>query len=161
MFASTVRLMRSTIQVDSRLAQGSRFWFDLELPLAHGDVPTPRDSAAHTVAGYRGRRRTVLVVDDVAGNRATMVDLLAPLGFQVVEAENGEAGLQMARRLRPDLILMDNVMPVMDGLETTRRLRQLPELREVPVIAVSASASLEDQRDSHAVGAKPTCREKL
>jgi len=148
-----VGMMRSTIHVDSRLAQGSRFWFDLELPLAHGDVPTPRDSAAHTVAGYRGRRRTVLVVDDVAGNRATMVDLLAPLGFQVVEAENGEAGLQMARRLRPDLILMDNVMPVMDGLETTRRLRQLPELREVPVIAVSASASLEDQRDSHAVGA--------
>jgi len=148
-----VGMMHSTIHVESRLAHGSRFWFDLDLPLAKGDAPLPKESLAQGVAGYRGRRRTVLVVDDVAGNRATMVDLLAPLGFQVVEAENGEDGLQMAKRLRPDIILMDNVMPVMDGFEATRRLRQLPELRDVPVIAVSASASLADQRDSHAVGA--------
>jgi len=95
----------------------------------------------------------VLVIDDVAGNRSTMVDFLQPLGFEVFEAENGQVGLERAQALQPDLILMDNVMPVMDGLETTRRLRQAPPLRGVPVIAISASASAADQQASLAGGA--------
>ena len=146
-------LMGSAIQVESTLGQGSRFWFDLELPIAHELAAPPVAPRSQRVIGYAGPRRKVLVVDDVAGNRATMADFLEPLGFEVVEAENGQAALQRAEHDPPDLILMDNVMPVMDGLEATRRLRALPTLRDVPLIAISASASAADQQHSLAVGA--------
>ena len=148
-----VHLMGSEIRVESRLGHGSRFWFDLELAIAHAPAHADTPARQRVVTGYVGPRRKVLVVDDVAGNRATMVDFLTPLGFDVIEADNGETGLERARAAVPDLILMDSVMPVMDGREATRRLRQLPENADVPIIAVSASASVADQQDSLAVGA--------
>ncbi|HSW07193.1 AAA family ATPase [Aquabacterium sp.] len=161
-----VRLMGGDIQVESRLGQGSRFWFDLDLPL--GMLDAKRDAMPHRppITGYRGERRTLLVVDDVEANRTLLVDFLTALGFNAVEADNGEAGLRQAQALRPDLIVMDSVMPVMDGLESTRRLRQVDELKNVPVIAVSASASAVDERMSLAGGAdaflaKPIQLDKL
>lgn len=68
------------------------------------------------------------------------------------EAVSGEDGLEKALLMQPDLILMDIVMPGMDGLETTRRLRALPALREVPVIAISASTSYNNQENSLTAG---------
>ncbi|HEX6705988.1 MAG TPA: ATP-binding protein [Albitalea sp.] len=147
------RLLGSEIHVESTLGGGSRFCLDLDLALAHVEPAADLPSAASSIAGYQGPTRRLLVIDDVPGNRATMVDFLVPLGFEVAEADNGATGLARAQQLRPDLILMDNVMPVMDGLEATRRLRRDPALHEVPVIAVSASASAADQRESLAVGA--------
>jgi CheY-like chemotaxis protein len=105
------------------------------------------------VTGYKGPPKKVLVVDDVAANRAMAVDMLRPLGFDVVEAVNGTEALHKAQAARPDWILMDMVMPEMDGLEATRRLRQLPGLKSVPIIAMSASASDSDERKSLAAGA--------
>jgi CheY-like chemotaxis protein len=95
----------------------------------------------------------VLVVDDVPQNRAIALDMLKPLGFVTAEAENGREALDKAQSLRPDLILMDMVMPEMDGMEATRRLRQSPGLETIPVIAVSASASGADESSSLAAGA--------
>ena len=86
------------------------------------------------------------MVDDVAENRAVVVEMLGPLGFEMVEAVNGREGLKKAQALRPDLILMDIVMPEMDGLEATRRLRRLRALKDVPIIAVSASVSMAEAR---------------
>ena len=109
-------------------------------------------SAAGIVTGYQGPRKTVLVVDDVAENRAVLVDMLGQIGFQMVEAASGSEGLEQAQALQPDLILMDIVMPEMGGLEATRRLRQLPAQKEVPIIAVSASTSGGDRESSLAAG---------
>jgi CheY-like chemotaxis protein len=95
----------------------------------------------------------LLIVDDVPVNRDTLVDFLSPLGFELHQADNGEAALAQARALRPDLIVMDIVMPVMDGLEATRRLRADQALRDVPVIALSASATAVDEEDALARGA--------
>ena len=96
----------------------------------------------------------MLVVDDTAENRAFMIDLLHSLGFDTCEAENGRVGLDIAASARPHLILMDNVMPVMNGLEATRQLRQgPPELAAIPIVAVSASASADDQAKCLAAGA--------
>jgi len=148
-----VALMGSQIRVHSTLGHGSAFWFDVELAVATAAAPGRPVSHARTICGYRGPRRKLLIVDDVAGNRAALVDFLAPLGFEMAEADTGTAGLQEAQRLQPDLILMDSVMPGMDGLEATRRLRLIPALHDVPVIAVSASASVSDQQESLAVGA--------
>jgi signal transduction histidine kinase/DNA-binding NarL/FixJ family response regulator len=145
-----VRMMDSEIQVESSPGQGSRFWFELRLPLAEALRENP---AQHAVTGYDGPRRTVLVVDDVVANRALAMDLLGPLGFELLEAENGEVALRLAKSTVPDLILMDMVMPVLDGLETTRRARALPALQAVPILMVSASATAEDQVDALAAGA--------
>jgi signal transduction histidine kinase/DNA-binding NarL/FixJ family response regulator/CHASE3 domain sensor protein len=148
-----VRLMGSDIQVESRPGEGSRFWFDLDLPTAATDARRQASTGAIPVSGYGGPRRTLLVVDDVEFNRLLLVHLLSPLGFEMLEADSGERCLHLARARSPDLIVMDIVMPVMDGLETTRRLRQLPALARVPVIMVSASASVTDAQRSLACGA--------
>ena len=159
-----VRLMHSEIRIESRIGQGSTFWFELDAPVVKAEAAAL--PAETIVTGYTGPRKTVLVVDDVAENRAVAIDMLRPLGFTIVEAVNGYEGLEKARVLQPDLILMDIVMPEMGGLEAMRRLRQGPAGKEVPVIAISASASGDNQASSLAAGAdaflpKPVDLEQL
>jgi CheY-like chemotaxis protein len=126
------------------------FWFEVSMPVAAEVAIRPREK---TVIGYQGPRKRILIVDDVVANRAMLIDLLSRLGFDTDEAANGERGLVYAQAMAPDLIVMDMVMPVMDGLEATRRLRATPGLQGIPVIAVSASATQEDQSQSLAAGA--------
>ena len=159
-----VRLMGGEIRIESRIGQGSTFWFELDAPVVKAEAAAL--PAETIVTGYAGPRKTVLVVDDVAENRAVAIDMLRPLGFTIVEAVNGYEGLEKARVLQPDLILMDIVMPEMGGLEAMRRLRQGPASKEVPVIAISASASGDNQASSLAAGAnaflpKPVDLEQL
>ena len=144
-----VRLMGGEIQVESQPGQGSTFRFEVAAQPVQAATAV---AASRTVTGYAGPRKKVLVVDDIAENRAVVIDLLTPLGFEVVEAANGRAGLELAQRLRPNLILMDIVMPELDGLAATRRLRQLEAFREVPILAMSASVSASDSAQSLAAG---------
>jgi CheY-like chemotaxis protein len=146
-----VRLMGSEIQVDSTPGAGSRFWFDLSLPVLAAEPGGPREEA--TVRGYAGPRRTVLVVDDVSANRAVLAVLLRELGFTVVEADNGQAALEQVRQATPDLVVMDLVMPVMDGLAAIRNIRGIAALPRLPIVAVSASTDREGQEISRAAGA--------
>ncbi|HEY2929661.1 ATP-binding protein [Piscinibacter sp.] len=146
-----VRLMGSDVQLQSVPDQGSRFWFDLDMPVA--TLVELAEPAPRRIVGYRGEHKTLLIADDVSGNRAVLADLLVTLGFGVIEVDDGQQGVDKALQLHPDLILMDMLMPVMDGLEATRRLRQVPALAAVPIIAVSASASDADRERSLQVGA--------
>lgn len=141
-----IQLMGGKICVKSTLGQGSVFWLDLELPKSQRE--TDNSIAARSIIGYRGDRRTVLVVDDKDFNRTVIAALLQPLGFIVVEAADGQAGLDKALKLKPDLVLVDLVMPLMDGFEMSRRLRQIPELKNVIVLAISASVFELNQRIS-------------
>jgi CheY-like chemotaxis protein len=137
--------MGGQLQVSSEPGRGTRFRLELPLPLAQ-----PVEDACGKrpgVARYRGPPRRVLVVDDVAANRALMCDFLTNAGFEVAQASDGGELLAAARRFRPHLILMDSVMPGVDGVEATRRLRGDAELGTIPVIAVSASASAEHRAD--------------
>ncbi|CAB3793023.1 Sensor histidine kinase RcsC [Paraburkholderia ultramafica] len=146
-----VRLMGGEIHVESRVGAGSTFSFALNVA-----VVTPQAAVVppeSTVSGYKGPRKTVLVVDDVAENRAVAVDMLGQLGFDMAEAGNGLEALEKAKALRPALVLMDVVMPGMDGLEATRRLREMPEFKDLPIVAVSAGASGSDTAKSLAAGA--------
>lgn len=140
-----VRMMGGELQVTSRVDEGSTFWFELELPVLHSVMPVLPGSGEMT--GYQGPRKKILVVDDVAENRAVMIEMLGQIGFEMFEADNGHDGLEKAQTVRPDLILMDIVMPDMDGLEVTRRLRRIPGFEALPIIAVSASVSDNDEKN--------------
>ncbi len=149
---SLVQLMGGTLHVESRVGQGSIFWFDLTLPQVSEWIETERSEERYIV-GFKGAARKVLVVDDKEDNRAVLVNLLLPLGFEVIEAVNGREGLDKAFEFLPDLVLMDLVMPVMDGFDATRQIKNSPQLAHVKVIAVSASSSL----GSHEISAKIGC----
>jgi len=80
----------------------------------------------------------VLLVEDTEDNRQMMRKLLEMSGFQVVEATNGREAVEVAQRVKPQIILMDLSLPFIDGLAATRQIRSLPELSDVPIVAVSA-----------------------
>ncbi|HJV60115.1 MAG TPA: PAS domain S-box protein [Albitalea sp.] len=146
-----VRSMGGDIEVRSAPGSGSCFSFELVMPVIAADATAA--PSRRVVTGYLGARKKVLIVDDGAANRALLCDFLRPLDFETHEAADGAAGIDAARRWRPDLILMDNVMPVMSGLEATRGLRAQPQFMAVPIIAISASASQTDRDNSFAAGA--------
>ena len=94
----------------------------------------------------------ILVVEDQEDNRRIVRDLLTTTDYEVTEAENGEEALAAVARQRPDLILMDIQLPVMDGYEATRRIKADPALREIPIIAVTSYALSGDEEKARAAG---------
>jgi len=159
-----VQLMGGHIDVVSEPGKGSTFSFEIDMPVASA-APTaavPRE----TLLGYAGERKRLLVVDDVQQNRAMMLDLLQDAGFIVAAAANGRECLALLDSFKPDLILMDVMMPVMDGNETTRRIRRMPAWRGIPIVAVTASVGAEDEGKTRDAGAdaflaKPVDRDLL
>ncbi|MBD1823127.1 AAA family ATPase [Cyanobacteria bacterium FACHB-DQ100] len=143
-----IRLMGSEIQVRSTPGEGSVFWFDLDLVEV---CYLPGTIEQSRIRGFKGDR-TILVVDDKAENREVLVNLLKPLGFEVIEAIDGQDALEKAQQFHPDAILLDLVMPRMDGFETTRQLRLSENLHETVIIATSASVFAMDQQRSREVG---------
>jgi CheY-like chemotaxis protein len=95
--------------------------------------------------------KKVLVVEDVDFNRDLLVQLLEDK-YQVIEAVNGQEGVELAVRERPALILMDLSLPIMDGWEATKRIKANNELRSIPVIALTAHAMVGDQEKALAAG---------
>lgn len=146
-----VQLMGGEIQVASQPGEGSLFWFELLLPLQETQAAQP--ALEKPAIGYEGPKRNVLVVDDVPENRIMLCDLLSRLGFETIEARDGQEALAQAQAARPDLIISDATMPLMDGLEATRRMREIPALLDVPIIIVSASTSEHEHTASLDAGA--------
>jgi PAS domain S-box-containing protein len=154
-----VQLMGAEIRVKSEPSKGSLFSFEVELPLAESDTElSPRQDIA---IGYLPPRRRILIVDDVPQSRSMLMDLLSTLGFDHDEATNGEEALDKVQHAMPDLILMDITMPLMDGLESTRRIRAMPAFAHIPIIITSASATLEDETRSLAAGANAFVRKPI
>ena len=146
-----IRLMGSEIQVKSKPGQGSCFSFDITAAVVESELTASPVSGQ--VIGYSGPRKTVLVVDDAEANRAVLADTLAGVGFEVSMAINGLEAVTFAKASPPDLVLMDIRMPVMDGLEAMRRMQEIPTLRRVPVVAVSAGVTGDEQAQCATAGA--------
>ncbi|XZO02411.1 MAG: PAS domain S-box protein [Microcoleus sp.] len=146
------KLMGSEIQVKSTLGQGSIFWLDLELTAPKRYLEVASLQEQRWLVGFVGDKQKVLIVDDNQLNRSMLSKLLSRLGFEIAEAENGQECLRKAVEFKPNVILMDLLMPVMDGLETARRVRQSPELKDVVLIALSASVFEHTQQESLLAG---------
>jgi len=147
-----VRLMGGEIQVESTPGQGSIFFF--EVPALVAEYEGSALGLGGQVLGYNGPRKRVLVVDDIDANRFVLADTLGLLGFEIEQAANGLEALKAAQSTPTDLVLMDVRMPVMDGLEAMRQMRQNPELCQIPIIAVSAGVTRNEQAECLAAGAK-------
>lgn len=148
-----VRLMGSDLQVKSKRHQGSEFFFSVTLPLAENWVQQQQLEGSDRLIGYEGASRTILVVDDALENRAVIVNLLEPLGFTLSEAENGQIGLEKLQAIQPDLVITDLAMPIMDGYEFLRQIRQHPALKQQKVLVSSASVSQMDRYKALDAGA--------
>ncbi|NJL46581.1 MAG: response regulator [Leptolyngbyaceae cyanobacterium SM2_5_2] len=143
-----MQLMGGTIQVESQLGKGSTFSFIINVPIVQDWVSrrTVDRSNGAQIVGYSGEPHTILVVDDRWENRAVLHHFLEPLGFKIIEADDGQAGLEKLYSDRPDLLITDLAMPVMNGLKLLQHIRQSPVLKSQKVIVSSASVSSQDQQ---------------
>ena len=148
-----IQLMGSTIQVTSQLQMGSIFGFDLDLLEATEWVNTSSQTDRGKIIGFKGNPQKILVIDDRWENRSVIVNLLTPLGFEVIEATNGKQGLNIATQAKPNLVITDLVMPEMDGFQLMEYWKTSLELKDIKIIVSSASVFETDQNQSLQAGA--------
>ncbi len=96
--------------------------------------------------------KRILVVEDQEDNRQIIRDMLSTSDYQITEAENGEEALAAVTKQRPDLILIDIQMPILDGYEATRRIKADPALRCIPIIAITSYALSGDEQKAREAG---------
>ncbi len=153
-----VQQMQGHIELKSHLGQGSCFRIEIPLPNAdkslssnhhrkHGTVFKLADIKAYQRTDHRFEALSILVVDDTSMNRMIICDLLKPLGFIVSEAKDGHQAVQCCQAQVFDLILMDLVMPHLDGLSATRQILQQSEFNNQRIIALTARAFEEDRTE--------------
>jgi PAS domain S-box-containing protein len=150
-----LHIMDSELQVKSTEGKGTTFWFNLDLPIIE-DITVKEDNNLKAqyshIISYKGDKRKVLLADDDEKNRAVLRDMLLPFGFEIIETKDGKEALKKAKTFQPDIILMDLLMPVMDGIEATQHLRRDSELKDSIVIGISASAFDKTKKASFKAG---------
>jgi len=139
---SIVELMDGRISVESHVGQGTSFIVEVPEVVVHsfslGYSHKP-DASNKTLTG-----KTVLLVDDSEINRKLVKENMENAGVKIIEAEDGEMAISIAEKVKPDLILMDILMPRMDGFEATNIIREKEDLKHIPIIALTALAMKED-----------------
>ncbi|NEO85009.1 MAG: response regulator [Spirulina sp. SIO3F2] len=134
-----VDLMGGAIEVSSEMNQGSIFSFTMECPLSQDWRTESRLTRQGKVTGYVGDRQTILIIDDRWENRSVLFNLLEPLGFTVIEAEDGKEGLEKLTTHAVDITITDLQMPVMDGWAFLKQVRTTERLKHHRILVSSAS----------------------
>ena len=141
-----LELMDSDLTVESTIGEGSRFGFTVILPTTQGPILVESDETwtqvRHLASGHSVK---ALVADDVAENREILQGMLIDIGVEVESVEDGQQALEQLEIFHPDIVFLDIRMPVLDGMEAMRRLRQDERWKGVKVVAISASV-LEHER---------------
>jgi PAS domain S-box-containing protein len=167
--AQMARLHGGSVSVESQPDQGSRFTVTLPWEPALATDPELRMRSTGKFRAIRPEakdRPILLLIEDTREATVMLTDYLQLAGYQVLSARDAHTGMDLAKRIRPDLILMDVHLPGMDGLEATRRLRADPDFRTLPIIALTALAMPGDRERCLAAGAtdyvtKPVSLKKL
>ncbi len=144
-----INLMHGHISLESETGKGSLFRIDLPLrPAADTDIYNLHRTEKRKIVGVEPGQADyrILIVEDQLENRLLLTDLMKPLGFRIELAENGKQGVEIFQNWHPDIIWMDRRMPVMDGMEATKRIRALPGGKDVKIVAVTASAYTEQRQ---------------
>jgi two-component system sensor histidine kinase/response regulator len=147
-----VELLGGTIELESELCRGSTFRFRIQATASRraNSLPAPAVQVESSNASHQAV--TILIVDDQEANRRLLTLLLEPLGHPTIVAANGDDAIQQFTHHKASLILMDMRMPVMDGFEATRRIRALEGGRKARIVAITASAFDDENRDIRATG---------
>ena len=131
--------MNGRIRVRSKPNKGSKFLFVLKnIQISEKEV-TNNKSIQFDFKEIHFQKATILIIDDIESNRKMLSEWLSHVGLTVIEAEDGIQGVEYANNHLPDLILMDVIMPNMDGLEATEKIKQNPKTSNIPVIILTAS----------------------
>ena len=146
--AQMARLHGGSVHALSQMGEGSRFIIQLpwEPAMASDIVARLRNTGKFRAIAPNASRPTILLIEDTREVVMMLVDYLEMAGFKMVTAQDGIEGLEQAKLSRPDLILMDIQMPRMDGFEATQKLRNDPEFKDVPIIALTALAMPNDRQ---------------
>lgn len=134
-----IELLGGNLQVKSEVGKGSTFWFELklkEVAISYDDSK----SLAASVSGYIGPTKKILVVDDNQDNRLVLKKMLDNVGFEVSTANSGKEAIVIMKEKHPDFVLMDLIMPEIDGYQVLSTIKKNPYLQNIVVVAASASA---------------------
>ncbi len=127
-----------TLQAKSKVGQGSTFTIEFELPMIVGEgVAVKMDECP--IKGYEGGRKKILVVDDNFDNLLMLKSLLEPIGFKLDTANNGVNALKKITKNKFDLILLDLIMPVINGLDVVKKIKDDQKLKEIKIIGITAA----------------------
>lgn len=151
---SFARMLGGDLTLTTELGKGSRFTVDMRAEIGTQAEVTRRSRQSRIIGLASTRPPRVLVVDDVKENRDLLVAILSTVGFVVDTCESGEEAVRVFGERPFDIVLMDVRMPGMDGLEATRRIKQMRGGQETPVVAVTASVLREDQHEAFDAGAE-------
>ncbi len=157
-----VQMMGGDIQVSSVVGVGSNFIFEVQVEPVHpSEVPLIQYKGSILGLAPEQPTRNILVVDDILESRLLLVKLLSRLGFEVLEAENGQQAIAKWLQWQPDLILMDLRMPIMDGYEAIRQIKATSENQKPAILALTASVFEEDRSAVFAAGFDDFIRKPL
>ena len=159
-----VQLMGGTIELESEKGKGSRFWFSLDFPVPRNTEKVHAASRQSVSSVFQGKH--ILLVEDYAINQKIARMYLEDMGCTVTLVENGLECLRLLKHKSFDLVLLDVQMPVLDGVETIKRIRGTKNLKELLVVGMTANAFEEDQQKyiqsgMNAVILKPFRRSEL
>jgi len=140
-----VEMMNGRISLQSSIGEGSVFSITLKNVEVGQRFLSEDETKPFDFKTIIFEKATVLVVDDIEPNRDFVREYLSEVNLEVIEAENGQTGFKLAIKQHPDLILMDIRMPVMDGYQATEKLKFHPETKDIPIIALTASVSVQEK----------------
>ncbi|KPA13183.1 protein containing ATP-binding region, ATPase-like protein, partial [Candidatus Magnetomorum sp. HK-1] len=137
-----VKMMGGDICVESEEGKGSKFWFEISLPEV---FKKKKNENSHKWRNVKGDGLRVLIVDDNLLNRKFFMQMLKMNNFEIYEAENGFQAVEQTELIRPHLILMDVMMPVMNGIEAMSEIRKNPANKDIVIFAISANTNMENE----------------